>query len=203
MEVFRQIPPDAPLIVVEAVWQYSHHVLQRSLHSSRPDPHGRELERRVAGPGRHAEPERIADQGRGRLRHAVERSISRMTSSCAACGSGSNGETRDARPQPREAARGRQAARQTPPPMGREVAAELRRDKAIMGIFDEGCMGMYNAIIPDEIAASDRRIQGAAEPVGAVRRDARGAGRRRRSQCGAGSTRRACGSSPGPIRRTT
>src|SRR5581483_4714610 len=27
MEIFRQIPPNAPLIVVEAVWQYSHHVL--------------------------------------------------------------------------------------------------------------------------------------------------------------------------------
>src|ERR1700736_5240113 len=27
MEVFRGIPPEAPLIVVEAVWQYSHHIL--------------------------------------------------------------------------------------------------------------------------------------------------------------------------------
>ena len=27
MEVFRGLPPDAPLVVVEAVWQYSHHVL--------------------------------------------------------------------------------------------------------------------------------------------------------------------------------
>ena len=27
MEVFRDLPPDAPLVVVEAVWQYSHHVL--------------------------------------------------------------------------------------------------------------------------------------------------------------------------------
>src|SRR4051812_16370733 len=27
MKVFRDIPADAPLIVVEAVWQYSHHVL--------------------------------------------------------------------------------------------------------------------------------------------------------------------------------
>ena len=27
MEVFRTIPADAPLIVAEAVWQYSHHVL--------------------------------------------------------------------------------------------------------------------------------------------------------------------------------
>ncbi|MFJ1997791.1 hypothetical protein [Streptomyces asiaticus] len=27
IEVFKHIPKDAPLIVVEAVWQYSHHVL--------------------------------------------------------------------------------------------------------------------------------------------------------------------------------
>src|SRR3954463_14939175 len=27
MEVFRSIPEDAPLVVVEAVWQYSHHIL--------------------------------------------------------------------------------------------------------------------------------------------------------------------------------
>jgi len=27
MEVFRQISPTAPIIVVEAVWQYTHHVL--------------------------------------------------------------------------------------------------------------------------------------------------------------------------------
>ena len=27
MEVFRAIPDDAPLIVVEVVWQYSHHIL--------------------------------------------------------------------------------------------------------------------------------------------------------------------------------
>jgi hypothetical protein len=34
---------------------------------------------------------------------------------------------------------------------GAELAAELRHRKAIMGIFDEGCMGMYNAIIDDEL----------------------------------------------------
>ena len=27
LEVFRNVDPDAPLIVAEAVWQYSHHVL--------------------------------------------------------------------------------------------------------------------------------------------------------------------------------
>src|SRR5204863_1333967 len=35
--------------------------------------------------------------------------------------------------------------------LGTRLAQQLRRDKAIMGIFDEGCMGMYNAIIPDEL----------------------------------------------------
>jgi hypothetical protein len=27
MEIFRKIPRSAPLIVVEAVWQYTHHIL--------------------------------------------------------------------------------------------------------------------------------------------------------------------------------
>ena len=33
----------------------------------------------------------------------------------------------------------------------KKIAADLLRKKAIMGVFDEGCMGMYNAIIPDEL----------------------------------------------------
>ena len=35
--------------------------------------------------------------------------------------------------------------------VGRRLAADLRRRKAIMGIFDEGCMGMYNAIADNEL----------------------------------------------------
>jgi L-fucose isomerase-like protein len=31
------------------------------------------------------------------------------------------------------------------------VTSRLLHEKAILGVFDEGCMGMYNAIIPDEI----------------------------------------------------
>jgi hypothetical protein len=31
------------------------------------------------------------------------------------------------------------------------LAAALRERGAIMGVFDEGCMGMYNAILPDEL----------------------------------------------------
>ena len=35
--------------------------------------------------------------------------------------------------------------------LGAKLAEELQYRKAIMGIFDEGCMGMYNAIIDDEL----------------------------------------------------
>jgi hypothetical protein len=49
-------------------------------------------------------------------------------------------------------------ARAAVPPKARalakKIADDLRRKKSIMGIFDEGCMGMYNAIIPDELLFS-------------------------------------------------
>jgi hypothetical protein len=35
--------------------------------------------------------------------------------------------------------------------VGASVATLLRERKGILGVFDEGCMGMYNAIIPDEL----------------------------------------------------
>lgn len=35
--------------------------------------------------------------------------------------------------------------------LGRRVAAQVQREKALLGVFDEGCMGMHNAIIPDEL----------------------------------------------------
>ena len=35
--------------------------------------------------------------------------------------------------------------------LGRKLAQQLRDSKPIMGIFDEGCMGMYNALIQDEL----------------------------------------------------
>jgi hypothetical protein len=35
--------------------------------------------------------------------------------------------------------------------VGEKLAKELQSHKAIMGVFDEGCMGMFNAIIPDSL----------------------------------------------------
>src|SRR5699024_10121300 len=35
--------------------------------------------------------------------------------------------------------------------LGQALAEQLRTEKAIIGVFDEGCMGMYNAIFDDEL----------------------------------------------------
>lgn len=35
--------------------------------------------------------------------------------------------------------------------LGCVLAKQVRHDKVVMGIFDEGCMGMYNAILEDEL----------------------------------------------------
>ena len=35
--------------------------------------------------------------------------------------------------------------------LGAALAEQLQREKAIIGVFDEGCMGMFNAIIPDHL----------------------------------------------------
>src|ERR1700738_4232949 len=39
----------------------------------------------------------------------------------------------------------------SPRKYGEQIARRFLSGKAIMGVFDEGCMGMYNAIIPDEL----------------------------------------------------
>src|SRR5258707_7099262 len=35
--------------------------------------------------------------------------------------------------------------------LGERLASSFRQQQWILGVFDEGCMGMYNAIIPDEL----------------------------------------------------
>src|SRR5690606_23042266 len=35
--------------------------------------------------------------------------------------------------------------------IGEQFALRFRVEKAIMGVFDEGCMGMFNAIVPDNL----------------------------------------------------
>ena len=150
MEVFRTIPPHAPLVVVEAVWQYSHHILHGLYTHQGPILTVANWSGQWPGPGRHAEPERFAHQGGRHLQHPVERGLHGRVFPCGAAPVA--GRRSGASTTSRTCIRSRgSACRDGAEELGRLLAAELRRDKAIMGVFDEGCMGMYNAIIPDEL----------------------------------------------------
>jgi L-fucose isomerase-like protein len=149
IEVFRHIPPDAPLIVAEAVWQYSHHLL--------------------AGLTTHRGPILTIANWSGQwpglvgmlnlngslTKAGVEYSTlwseqfdddyftSRLRQWLA---TGRCGHDKS-HVRPLSEVELTPAAQQ----LGRQLAQTLVRDKAIMGVFDEGCMGMFNAIIPDHL----------------------------------------------------
>ncbi|MBB6096781.1 L-fucose isomerase-like protein [Deinobacterium chartae] len=149
MNIFRDIPKDAAVIVAEAVWQYSYHVL--------------------AGLRDHQGPILTVANWSGQWPGLVgllnlNGSLTKMGVRYASLWSEdfqdaffeeklrewvrSGHVTHDlSHVRPLEAATLSPQARA----LGERLAAELRRDKAILGVFDEGCMGMYNAIIDDEL----------------------------------------------------
>ncbi len=149
LEVFRKIPRDAPVVVAEAVWQYSHHVLPGLLDRAAPiltvsnwsgEWPGLVGMLNLNGSLTKADKkystlwsEDFTDPFfvKG-LRSWLERGAVKHDSSHVRS----------------YAADGAPAAATR---AGVKVAEELRAGKAIMGIFDEGCMGMYNAIIQDEL----------------------------------------------------
>ncbi|MCY1138116.1 fucose isomerase [Actinoplanes sp. Pm04-4] len=148
LEVFKSIPPEAPLIVAEAVWQYSHHVLAGLRTHKGPiltvanfagDWPGlvgllgvnAGLAKMGVGYSTIWSVDFTDDWFRAGLRSWVS------TGSIAH--DLSHVRNLPALPENEETA------------LGRSLAAELLADKAIIGVFDEGCMGMYNAIIDDEL----------------------------------------------------
>lgn len=147
-DVFAQIPPRAPVVVAEAIWQYSHHVLG-GLRSHRAPiltvanfsgewPGLVGLLGLNAGLAKMGVPYATTwsvdftdDWVIGCLREWVERgTVTHDLRHVHALGE---------LPASPEVA------------LGRALAAELQRSKALIGVFDEGCMGMYNAIIDDEL----------------------------------------------------
>jgi len=148
LEVFKTIPTDAPLIVAEAVWQYSHHVLAGLRTHEGPiltvANFAGEWPGLVGLLGLNAGLTKMGKQ------YATIWSVD-FTDEWFTQGIREWTETgcitHDAshvRPLP--------ALPETPEvELGRALGDQLLADKAIIGVFDEGCMGMYNAIFDDEL----------------------------------------------------
>lgn len=149
MDVFRDVPPSAPLVVVNAVWQYSHHVL--------------------AGLRTHQGPILVVANWAGDFPGLV--GLLNLTASMTKAGIdysalwSADFSDRWALDRLREwvetgtiehdqsHVRDLPALDASSPEvqLGIALACQLREEKAIIGVFDEGCMGMYNAIIDDEL----------------------------------------------------
>jgi len=149
MQVFRDIPRTSPLVVVEAVWQYSHHVLHGLFTHQGPiltvaNWSGEwpglvgmlNLNGSLTKAGVEYETLWSKDFTDQLFLNGLKRWLS--------------GERigQDATHVHSLATLRLPAAEEA---LGLEVSETLQRDKAILGVFDEGCMGMYNAIIPDEL----------------------------------------------------
>ncbi|GAB3124099.1 fucose isomerase [Glaciibacter psychrotolerans] len=149
IEVFKDIPLDVPLVVVEAVWQYSHHVL--------------------AGLRSHRGPILIVANWAGDFPGLV--GLLNLTGSLTKAGVKYSAlwskdftdtwarDNLNTWLQTGTITHDQSHVRDLPAldpaspevELGISLARQLKADKAIIGIFDEGCMGMYNAIIDDEL----------------------------------------------------
>ena len=149
IEVFRDVPPDAPLIVAEAVWQYSHHVL--------------------AGLTTHRGPILTVANWSGQWPGLV--GLLNLNASLTKAGVRYSTLWSENFDDPfftdglrewlatgrvtHDTSHARDLSRLEIPAdderIGREWARGFREKKAILGVFDEGCMGMVNAIVPDDL----------------------------------------------------
>jgi hypothetical protein len=149
MEIFRKLDTDAPLIVAECVWQYSHHVLSGLFTHRGPiltvanwsgtwpglvgmlNLNGSLTKAGIKYSSLWSQD--FADKFfKDGLRQWLQEGVVTHDQS----------HVRDLRllKLPLEDEQ-----------IGRAAARDFRKAKAIMGVFDEGCMGMFNAIIPDEL----------------------------------------------------
>src|SRR6195952_5172228 len=149
MKVFAKIDPKTPIIVAEAVWQYSHHVLHGLI--SHQAPILTVANWSGAWPGLVGMLNLNGSMTKAGVKYSTLWSVDFtdeffLKSLAAWLKTGvAKHATAHVRALAKTAvpAKARAAAQ--------KIADDLRRKKSIMGIFDEGCMGMFNAIIPDEL----------------------------------------------------
>ena len=147
IEVFRKLPPNAPLIVCEAVWQYSHQVLTGLILHQGPILTVANWSGQWPGL-----------VGLLNLNACLAKANTPYTTLWSADFKDDffvTGLRKWLRGEPVVHDRSHvqplknlhlpEAAAAT----GVQLARDLRNNKAILGVFDEGCMGMYNAIVED------------------------------------------------------
>jgi hypothetical protein len=149
MEVFRDIPPEAPLVVVEAVWEYSHQVLH-GLYSHR-GPILTVANWSGEWPGLVGMLNLNACMTKAGIEYSTLWSKD-FTDEFFLAGlrkwlKGEKVQHDLSHVHPLGEFKLPAKAEET----GKRLAERLHREKAILGVFDEGCMGMYNAILPDEL----------------------------------------------------
>ena len=149
MEVFAGLDPKTPLIVAEAVWQYSHHLLAGLI--SHQAPILTVANWSGTWPGLVGMLNLNGSLTKAGVKYSTlwsdDFSDDYFLTGLQAWLSTGVATHKTAHVKP--------LAKASVPPKARaiakKIADDLRRRKSIMGIFDEGCMGMYNAIIPDEL----------------------------------------------------
>ncbi|HEX4487808.1 MAG TPA: fucose isomerase [Terriglobales bacterium] len=149
IDVFRDIPENAPVVVVEAVWQYSHHVLAGLLHHKGPILTVANWSGQWPGlvgmlnlNGSLTKAGVVYDTlwSEDFTDEFFLGQLERWLKGKRVTHDSTHVKKFDARKTATKASE-----------VGSSVAKELLKQKAVLGIFDEGCMGMYNAIIPDEL----------------------------------------------------
>ncbi|WP_010585864.1 fucose isomerase [Schlesneria paludicola] len=149
IEVFREIPADAPLIVAEAVWQYSHHVLAGL------STHRGPILTLANWSGQWPGLVGLLNLNASLTKQGVQYSSlwsKDFTDSFFKAGLHewlTTGRVTHDTSHVRDLTRLKLPSADEK--LGREFARDFRRKKAILGVFDEGCMGMFNAIIPDDL----------------------------------------------------
>lgn len=149
MAVFAGIDPEAPLIVAESVWQYSHHILHGLI--SHRGPILTVANWSGTWPGLVGMLNLNGSLTKAGVKYSTLWSEN-FDDALFLDGLRSWLKTGVAK---HKTAHVKSLARAAVPTkaksVAKKIAADLRVKKAIMGVFDEGCMGMYNAIIPDEL----------------------------------------------------
>ena len=152
MQVFANLNPETPLIVAESVWQYSHHLLHGLI--SHKGPILTVANWSGTWPGLVGMLNLNGGLTKAGVKYSTLWSIN-FDDELFLDGLASWLKTGEVK---HKTAHVKPLAKCAVPPKAaataKKIAADLLRRKAIMGVFDEGCMGMYNAIIPDELLFS-------------------------------------------------